>query len=102
MKLRIPDEKQEWNERFKKFFSGGDVIYRGYVDDPRNTDNAWMETAAYSFHDEAGDTAGALALQAGDDAVGVRWIDYGPALQLYGTHKEIVDAVAKKLDAHRS
>ncbi len=29
-------------------------IYAGYVDDPRNTDNAWMETVAENFHDEAG------------------------------------------------
>ena len=26
------------------------VIYRGYVDDPRNTDNAWVETTCYHFH----------------------------------------------------
>lgn len=25
------------------------VIYRGYVDDDRNTDNAWMETSAVHF-----------------------------------------------------
>ena len=24
--------------------SNGRVVYRGYVDDPRNTDNAWVET----------------------------------------------------------
>lgn len=29
-------------------------VYEGYVDDPRNTDNAWMETVAVNFHDEAG------------------------------------------------
>lgn len=29
-------------------------IYAGYVDDPRNTDNAWMETVAVNFHDETG------------------------------------------------
>lgn len=29
-------------------------IYKGYVDDPRNTDNAWMETVAFNFHDENG------------------------------------------------
>ena len=27
-------------------------IYKGYVDDPRNTDNAWMETEAVNYHDE--------------------------------------------------
>lgn len=25
-------------------------VYRGYVDDPRNTDNAWIETVAISIH----------------------------------------------------
>lgn len=29
-------------------------VYKGYVDDPRNTDNAWMETVAVNFHDESG------------------------------------------------
>ena len=27
-------------------------VYQGYIDDPRNTDNAWIETLAYNFHDE--------------------------------------------------
>ena len=27
-------------------------IYEGYCDDPRNTDNAWVETLAYNFHDD--------------------------------------------------
>ena len=29
-------------------------LYVGYCDDPRNTDNAWMETVAMNFHDESG------------------------------------------------
>ena len=29
-------------------------IYHGYCDDYRNTDNAWVETVAYNFHDEDG------------------------------------------------
>ena len=31
-------------------------IYAGYCDDPRNTDNAWMETVAVNFHDDTGRT----------------------------------------------
>ena len=27
-------------------------IYSGIVDDPRNTDNAWMETSVYHLHIE--------------------------------------------------
>ena len=29
-------------------------VYRGYSDDPRNTDNAWLETLATNYHDEEG------------------------------------------------
>ena len=40
-------------------------VYRGYVDDPRNTDNAWMETVAVNFHDETGNGVGKFKLHAG-------------------------------------
>ncbi|XP_014669424.1 PREDICTED: ADP-ribose pyrophosphatase, mitochondrial-like, partial [Priapulus caudatus] len=33
-------------------FNHGRVICEGYVDDPRNTDNAWVETKAVNFHYE--------------------------------------------------
>lgn len=36
------------------WFVGALQVYRGYVDDPRNTDNAWMETEAVNYHDETG------------------------------------------------
>lgn len=28
----------------------GPQVYKGYVDDPRNTDNAWIEMVAVSIH----------------------------------------------------
>ena len=34
------------------------ITIRGYVDDPRNTDNAWMETVAFNFHDPSGQEVG--------------------------------------------
>jgi ADP-ribose pyrophosphatase len=40
-------------------------VYRGYVDDPRNTDNAWMETIAYNFHDDDGTRVAQLDLHSG-------------------------------------
>ena len=38
-------------------------VYKGYVDDPRNTDNAWMETVAMNFHDEDGSGFGSFTLE---------------------------------------
>ena len=45
-------------------------VYRGYVDDPRNTDNAWMETVAMHFHDADGNGVAKLKLNAGQ----YRWL----------------------------
>lgn len=51
-----------------------EVIFKGYVDDPRNTDNAWLETTAIHTHIDFS-VAESLELEAGDDAVGFRWTD---------------------------
>ena len=32
-----------------KIFQNGHLLYQGYVDDPRNTDNSWMETQGNFF-----------------------------------------------------
>ncbi|KAF4521174.1 hypothetical protein B566_EDAN010636 [Ephemera danica] len=88
-------------ERVKQFFSaGGAEVYRGYVDDPRNTDNAWMETVAVSFHDSSGEHLDKIALKAGDDAVGVTWRDLSSNLSLYASHVNFLEKVASLLKAH--
>ena len=38
------DKYPERAEIIDRVFNKGTLIYQGYVDDPRNTDNAWMET----------------------------------------------------------
>ncbi|KAJ8922952.1 hypothetical protein NQ315_001498 [Exocentrus adspersus] len=87
-------------EMVKQFFQGGTEIYKGYVDDPRNTDNAWMETVAVNFHDDEGTSVGKFDLKAGDDAQSVRWTDIDRNLDLYASHSSMIEAVARKLSAH--
>ena len=48
--LSDPDEQKIFNDIVEELFSSGVLIYDGYVDDPRNTDNAWMVTTVYHFH----------------------------------------------------
>lgn len=48
-------------------------VYRGYVDDPRNTDNAWIETTVIHTHLEY-DIAQNMRICAGDDASDFKWI----------------------------
>ncbi|XP_039217152.1 ADP-ribose pyrophosphatase, mitochondrial isoform X2 [Crotalus tigris] len=48
-------EKEEMEKHLNRLFNQElFVAYKGYVDDPRNTDNAWMETEAVNYHDESG------------------------------------------------
>lgn len=87
-------------EALEEFFSQGETIYEGYVDDPRNTDNAWMETVAVNFHDETGEKVGRFKLHAGDDAAKVKWVDVDSSLKLYASHSDFIRKVVEQLSAH--
>merc|ERR1712226_29721 len=94
------EEKAQLEQGIEDIFAHGTEIYAGYVDDPRNTDNAWMETTAYNFHDDDGTTVGRVKLQAGDDAAKVRWQDIDKDVKLYASHKDFVETAAQRLGAH--
>lgn len=94
------DKIKKSNALIDKFFDEGEDIYHGYVDDPRNTDNAWMETVSMNFHDESGTSVGAFPLCAGDDAVNVRWMDISKELTLYASHNDFIAKVVAKHNSH--
>lgn len=99
--LENTEEGRRGNEKkIDEFFAKHTEVYSGYVDDPRNTDNAWMETVAYNFHDETGEFVGKFHMHAGDDAVGVKWMDIDRNLQLYASHSSFIERVVQRLKAH--
>ncbi|XP_001623658.2 ADP-ribose pyrophosphatase, mitochondrial isoform X2 [Nematostella vectensis] len=89
------EEKDKLHAQLTECFKTGHNIYSGYVDDPRNTDNAWMETHAVNYHDESGNTFKQFRLQAGDDAGAVAWTPISHDLNLYASHADIVRQVAE-------
>jgi hypothetical protein len=76
------------------FFSSGKEVYRGYADDPRNTDNAWLETVAVNFHDDK-ETMRKVQLQGGDDASAAFWQEISGDIKMYGGHKHYVQKAAE-------
>ncbi|XP_069005860.1 ADP-ribose pyrophosphatase, mitochondrial isoform X1 [Embiotoca jacksoni] len=97
----VASERAKIHERITKLFKlPGFQVYKGYVDDPRNTDNAWMETVAVNFHDESGNSVSKLPLQAGDDAGQVQWVDVDSSFALYASHSHFLELVAKERKAH--
>ncbi|XP_061893299.1 ADP-ribose pyrophosphatase, mitochondrial isoform X1 [Entelurus aequoreus] len=96
-----PSERENIRQRINRLFqSGGFQVFEGYVDDPRNTDNAWMETVAINFHDENGNCVSELPLQAGDDAGQVQWVDVDSSFLLYASHSHLLQMVVTERNAH--
>jgi ADP-ribose pyrophosphatase len=88
------DQKQAFKADIDELFKQGRTIYKGYVDDPRNTDNAWMETVVVHFMCSPG-LGERINLHAGDDAAAVKWLDVDADVadyrNLYASHKLFVD-----------
>uniref|UniRef100_A0A1B6D243 Nudix hydrolase domain-containing protein n=1 Tax=Clastoptera arizonana TaxID=38151 RepID=A0A1B6D243_9HEMI len=98
--VQYPDRLSRILHKLDLFFSKGRLIYKGYVDDPRNTDNSWVECIVVHFHDDSGDMIGSIPLSAGDDACNVTWMDLSHDLMLYSTHHTFIKDMAKKMDCH--
>jgi len=66
-------------------------VYSGYVDDRRNTDNAWMETTVKHKHISARDAA-KLTPKGQDDAMDAQWLTLDKAAVdgLYASHGSFV------------
>ena len=100
--LQMSAEQQKTiQKQLKDFFieENSKLIYKGYVDDPRNTDNAWMETVAVEFHDDK-NLFDNIALNAGDDAQGVRWLDIDRSVKLYANHLKFIETTVTNRGGH--
>lgn len=79
------------------------VLRQGYIDDPRNTDHAWVSGTCSLYR-----LTVVLPVQAGDDAVDALWWPWHgtvedlirtlePAGGLYPAHRSLLDALAVRL-----
>jgi ADP-ribose pyrophosphatase YjhB (NUDIX family) len=71
-------------------------IYSGYVNDPRNTDHAWLETCVYLFNIDQSQREILLnTMSAEDDAISIKLIDIDDSNEiyknLYANHKEFIE-----------
>ena len=76
---------------------GGDapLVFRGIVDDPRNSDTAWIETSAYLF------VVDAMSEPKGcDDADAAKWYPLNDLPRLYASHAAILAQALDYLTAH--
>ena len=91
----------------EELFFAGRPVYRGYVDDPRNTDNAWIETTAMHYHCPRELATRLTFLDTGPHASNqsastVMWLNVDRQtepryLQFYANHQEWVETVRKQM-----
>eukprot|EP00043_Microstomoeca_roanoka_P012869 m.125275 g.125275 ORF g.125275 m.125275 type:complete len:1533 (-) comp15614_c1_seq2:98-4696(-) len=86
---------KEEEDAVNNLFSSGELVGRIYSSDPRNTDNAWVETFCVNFHDESGRYASRLRLQGGDDATHARWMMVHGGLNLFASHNKLIKLVTE-------
>lgn len=74
-------------------------IYKGYVDDPRNTDNAWFETSVFHKH-LSPELVRLINPKAGSDAEEVIWLPLteGNLNNLYASHGEFIRLALARLN----
>ncbi|KAK3100700.1 hypothetical protein FSP39_023943 [Pinctada imbricata] len=72
------------------------LLYKGYLDDPRNTDNAWVETEVWNFHYDLGDTFNSRI----PEEFSVTWKEVSPSVRLFGNEGAIVQEAARIHDAY--
>lgn len=72
-------------------FSKGELVYSGYIDDSRNTDNAWMESSAYHLH-LTPEQAAVIEIEAGSDADAAHWAEITETLpgSMLKSHADIL------------
>ncbi|KAK3787677.1 hypothetical protein RRG08_031907 [Elysia crispata] len=74
-------------------------IYRGYADDPRNTDNAWLETRVVNYHIDNHKLIEHLSMRASEEVKAVTWQTVSSSLPLHGSHSVFLKWVA---EAHKA
>nr|XP_031316590.1 transient receptor potential cation channel subfamily M member 2 isoform X1 [Camelus dromedarius]XP_031316591.1 transient receptor potential cation channel subfamily M member 2 isoform X1 [Camelus dromedarius]XP_031316592.1 transient receptor potential cation channel subfamily M member 2 isoform X1 [Camelus dromedarius]XP_031316593.1 transient receptor potential cation channel subfamily M member 2 isoform X1 [Camelus dromedarius] len=96
--------RREFWPSFENLLAQGTEVYKGYVDDPRNTDNAWIETVAVSIHfpDQSDVELKRLNshLHSCDTGMSIRWQVVDRRIPLYANHKTILQKVAALFGAY--
>jgi hypothetical protein len=95
-----PTEIDNMRADLRDLFTHGVLVAQIYSQDPRNTDNAWVETSAVMYHDETGNWTSKVKVNAGDDASKARWKMLHSGLKLYASHRALVHAVVKSKHAY--
>lgn len=105
MKLDRDSPMQTAKTKFLKMFENANdrnILYVGVVDDPRNTDNSWMETIAVLIYLDGELSQLQLPVKRVSDLESAEcnkyyWVEYQSGMSLFASHSKFVAAAIRKL-----
>ncbi len=77
----------------------GETVYKGYVDDPRNTDNAWIETVAMHVHVSYEQSRQLISSDRKEENIVASWLDVEDEMNagtFYASHGEFLKALLER------
>ncbi|KAG8544923.1 hypothetical protein GDO81_021619 [Engystomops pustulosus] len=94
--------KRGYLSEFLALLGAGKEVFHGYLDDPRNTDNAWIETLAINIHFDTKESNDLFLknLKESDFEVSLRWQLLDHKIPLYANEKEILQRTAEHHNAN--
>ncbi|XP_078514881.1 transient receptor potential cation channel subfamily M member 2-like isoform X2 [Lissotriton helveticus] len=91
--LKDIGESESWEKLQALIEKEGKQVYRGYLDDARNTDNAWIETTVVHLHLRSHAQVDNL-IQGGGRGNSLRWMLLNKKMPLFILKKDILKQVA--------
>uniref|UniRef100_A0A8C8BJX3 Transient receptor potential cation channel subfamily M member 2 n=1 Tax=Otus sunia TaxID=257818 RepID=A0A8C8BJX3_9STRI len=92
--------RREFWPQFQTLLKQGTEIHKGYLDDPRNTDNAWVETVAVSVHFDNQNDVEMKRLNSHVHDLCIRWQVLDKRIPLHANHKDLLHKVSTLLGAY--
>lgn len=91
VKSDIKEGKENLDKCIDTIVQNAAEVYRGYVDDVKNTDNAWLETTAMHFHDNKREMLGDVEFE---DESSICWQEVSSHTNIHDSHVHVLSRVA--------
>lgn len=92
--------KAAYTNNIDDMIDAGQEIFSGYVDDPRNTDNAWIGSYVATYHDDIGDNVSKYLQSENAKELNLVWLDVSENMMLPKRQLGYLRNIAAKYDAH--
>lgn len=85
----------------EKILQRSTVIFQGYMDDSRNTDNAWVESTVYHCHDNTGVLQRFVMAESKQAGIhDVAWATVHRDLVLHAEHSDLLRMICQRMGAY--